>query len=410
MLEVVPESTMKILEACKSRAVNISERYPGLKEIAEEILCSAHGLETLDPRGRRYVREKAAMDIGAFDGDSAVVLGEYAKEVYSFEPGPTNFRILVRVADLNRHHFGKIHTLNLGLSDKPGKMTIEDKLDSGVKIGRGDAIVNTTTLDLFVEQNGIQVGLVKCDTECHGLPIIRGAEQTLKRQRPVVSLAVYHNADEMFGIPPLLRHWLPNYEFAWNYPIRHMWRKRSSMFPTDVYSAKSSSGPPIPAIFEIPTKNDFKNNISSFRTARSTSSLLAELHQVSDNSIGGAFGFIKSNFELISEEPNFCSTIVGPISQIYLERISEGFRGSSEVVPIEFYLNTFAEYSHFLKNPRSVYFHPEPSDVPDFSNLSRSSNSLNLIWDSKKNVYAARLQQPSGGIGGHPTFPAILIT
>jgi hypothetical protein len=109
--------------------------------------------------------------------------------------------------------------MNLGLSEKPGQMAFNDIQSAGVSTGKGNSTVNVTTLDLFVDQHGIQVGFIKCDTEGHGLPIIRGAERTLKRQRPVLSLAVYHNTDEMFGIPPLLKQWLPNYHFAWNMAV-----------------------------------------------------------------------------------------------------------------------------------------------------------------------------------------------
>jgi FkbM family methyltransferase len=224
MVDRIPESTKKMLEECRVRNIGIHLKYPGLHSIAAEVLCSAHGLEKLDVRVQRYVREKAVMDIGAFNGDSAVVLSEYAKEVYSFEPGPANFRQLSRVVGLNGNHFGKIHPVNLGLSEKPGQMAFDDVQSSSASIGKGNAIVTVTTLDSFVDQNGIQVGFIKCDTEGHGLPIIRGAERTLKKHRPVVALAVYHNADEMFQIPPLLHQWLPNYQFAWNFPISDIGR------------------------------------------------------------------------------------------------------------------------------------------------------------------------------------------
>jgi FkbM family methyltransferase len=159
------------------------------------------------------------MDIGAFTGDSAVMLSEHAKEVYSFEPGPANFRELSRVANMNQHPFGKIHPVNLGLSDNPGQVAFSEFVSPEAIVGKGKAAVNITTLDLFVDQKGIQVGFIKCDTEGHGLPITRGAEKTLRRNRPVLALAVYHNADELFGIPPLLKQWLPNYQFAWNFPM-----------------------------------------------------------------------------------------------------------------------------------------------------------------------------------------------
>jgi FkbM family methyltransferase len=220
MVDRIAESTRKMLQDCEPRNLGISSKYPGLTWIGPEVLCSVHGLETLDSRVQRYVRKKAIVDIGAFNGDSAVLLRKYAKDVYSFEPSPSSFRMLSRVAKLNRKHFGKIHPVNMGLSDKPDPMVFDDARSSCESIGKHNTTVNVTTLDLFVDQHRIHVGFIKCDTEGHALRIVRGAERTLRMHRPVVALSVYHNVDEMFGIPPLLQQWLPNYHFAWNFPMK----------------------------------------------------------------------------------------------------------------------------------------------------------------------------------------------
>jgi FkbM family methyltransferase len=67
------------------------------------------------------------------------------------------------------------------LSDAPGKLPFHDLSSSAATFGIHGIEVNIVIVDLFVETHDIQVGFVKCDTEGHGLPIIRGAEKTLKR-------------------------------------------------------------------------------------------------------------------------------------------------------------------------------------------------------------------------------------
>jgi len=37
-----------------------------------------------------------------------------------------------------------------------------------------------------------------------GLKAVRGMEQTLRKDRPILLLAVYHNADELFRIKPFI--------------------------------------------------------------------------------------------------------------------------------------------------------------------------------------------------------------
>jgi FkbM family methyltransferase len=223
-------SAKRILDACAPLRLNIAERYPMLTKIDDEILCSAHSLRTMDPKVRKFVSDRAALDIGAFIGDSAVILIDFAKAVYSFEPGPSNFKVLVNVIAQNRNHRGIAHPVNVALSDTLGTIPFRDASSSGASFGRGGVEVNMTTVDLFVESHDLQIGFVKCDTEGHGLPILRGAERTLKKHRPVFSFAVYHTFDEFFGIPSLLTAWLPNYEFWWEFGVKDLTRWHELVF------------------------------------------------------------------------------------------------------------------------------------------------------------------------------------
>jgi FkbM family methyltransferase len=206
-------TTQNTLYACSNLRSQIAKRHPGPTRIEDEIPCSAHGLRTLDPFVQKYIGNRAALDIGAFIGDSSVTLIDYAKEVYSFEPGPMNFGKLVDVIAHNRNHTGMAYPVNLALGDGLGKLPFNDVISSMAKFDIHGVEVNITTVDLFVETHDIRAGFVKCHTEGHGLPILRGAERTLKKHRPVVSFSIFHNFDEFRGIPTLLATWLPNYRF-----------------------------------------------------------------------------------------------------------------------------------------------------------------------------------------------------
>jgi FkbM family methyltransferase len=223
-------SAKKVLDECAPLRARIRFRYSKLPKIADEILCSAHGLRTLNPQIQQYLSPRAVLDIGAFIGDSAVILIDFAKDVYSFEPGPSNFIQLVKVIAQNRNHTGTAHPVNLGLSDAPGKLAFQDIQSSEAAFGIGGVEVNITTVDLYVETHNIRVGFVKCDTEGHGLPIVRGAEKTLKNHRSIVSFSICHNFYEFFGIPRLLRTWLPNYEFWWEFGVNDIGRWHELIF------------------------------------------------------------------------------------------------------------------------------------------------------------------------------------
>jgi FkbM family methyltransferase len=162
------------------------------------------------------------MDIGAFNGDSAVVLMDYVKDVYSFEPSLANFQVLEEIIRLNQNRSGQGYAINLAFSDMEGERQFDHRFSpmssfKGRQGVAGEGMVRLTTLDKFLEGRDLKVGFVKCDTEGYGMPILRGAEGTLKKDRPIVSFAVYHNFEEFFGIPPLLQKWLPDYEFGWEF-------------------------------------------------------------------------------------------------------------------------------------------------------------------------------------------------
>ena len=52
------------------------------------------------------------------------------------------------------------------------------------------------------------------DIEGFGLAGVRGMVETLKKYRPVLSLAIYHNPDEFFKIKPFIASLNLNYRFA----------------------------------------------------------------------------------------------------------------------------------------------------------------------------------------------------
>ena len=69
-------------------------------------------------------------------------------------------------------------------------------------------------LDDFVSEKNISsVGLLKADVEGMGLELLKGAIGTIRRDRPVLSLAAYHNVDELLGQYAYLSSELENYHF-----------------------------------------------------------------------------------------------------------------------------------------------------------------------------------------------------
>ena len=79
--------------------------------------------------------------------------------------------------------------------------------------------VQQITLDKYVEENKLQVGLIKVDIEGAEQLFLQGAKQTICNQKPSLILSIYHNPEDFFFIKPLLESWNLGYNFQIHKPI-----------------------------------------------------------------------------------------------------------------------------------------------------------------------------------------------
>ena len=74
--------------------------------------------------------------------------------------------------------------------------------------------VGITTIDAYVEENNITVGLIKTDVEGFEQELLRGALNTIKRDKPVLMISIYHTFDDFWDIKPLIESWNLGYTFT----------------------------------------------------------------------------------------------------------------------------------------------------------------------------------------------------
>jgi hypothetical protein len=72
------------------------------------------------------------------------------------------------------------------------------------------------TIDDFVQRHNLTVGFMKADVEGHLFSVVKGARNTMIRNRPIFSFAVYHDFVEMYNVSLYLMNLLPNYQFDWH--------------------------------------------------------------------------------------------------------------------------------------------------------------------------------------------------
>jgi FkbM family methyltransferase len=133
---------------------------------------------------------KSVIDIGAADGNYTFLLAPFAKKVYAFEPQPKFAKQLQKVS---KHFFSNVEVIRTALSDSLGERDFFHDLenpglsrlsDAAQSVPHKNALtVTARTLDSY----GIQdISLIKIDVEGHELEVVKGAQATLLRERPVL--------------------------------------------------------------------------------------------------------------------------------------------------------------------------------------------------------------------------------
>lgn len=193
----------------------------------------------------KYSDGEVLVDGGAFDGDDTVWFstmlhqqGIKLKKSYCFEPDTSNFGKTCRNLE---SHFGIRAKLNkskgeaecdrfkvfkAGLFDQncgigfceygahSSRVTKEKKVDSSVSAVRLDDVLNNE-----------KVTFIKYDLEGADVPAIRGAEQIIKQYRPKLALSIYHNIDDLWVIPLLIKAYVPEYKLFVRHHTTYLWDK-----------------------------------------------------------------------------------------------------------------------------------------------------------------------------------------
>ena len=175
---------------------------------------------------------RTVIDVGMNIGMNSIEYGTWAKKVHGFEPSPQTYDLAVRniaLAKLQKDEdftsgwwpdayrltgwascevTGEINTLHCGIGDSRGQLDILVKKNRAVytHIDNGDIESNKNgvekvsveiyTLDEFDFKD---VDFIKVDTEGYEFPVIKGADNIITTQRPVVQLEMREGFPERFG-------------------------------------------------------------------------------------------------------------------------------------------------------------------------------------------------------------------
>lgn len=155
---------------------------------------------------KRY-KKKDVIDAGAANGDTPAIFSrEYTfRNIYAFEPEKNNYIKLIE--NIERFRLKNVIPVNKGVGDRNRILRITNESGQSHISSHGEQEVEIITIDQFVEKNNVTVGLIKMDIEGFEFYAIKGAERTVKKQKPILLISIYHCGKDFFEIKPLLEKW-----------------------------------------------------------------------------------------------------------------------------------------------------------------------------------------------------------
>lgn len=185
----------------KSRELDISAyKIANKAGFQPDVFYFKNGLRFVEPELiKQYLEGRDVIDGGACSGDSALMFSryEFVHKVYAFEPVTSIFEGLRKTLEIN--HCNKAEAVHKGVSDVTGTAEI---------MGENCEII---TVDEFAKDK--KIGCIKFDLEGMESQALKGCLETIKRDKPLLMICLYHTPQDFFEIKPMLEELNLGYRF-----------------------------------------------------------------------------------------------------------------------------------------------------------------------------------------------------
>lgn len=213
----------QLLEHCQK--LTAAGTPPFLKQVDmgwRTSYTSWYGLYDTDKQQLQRVNGKAVLDVGAYIGDTLVLFRELFPHspLFGFEPSHDSYHKMCALLkdDIASE---RVHPLQKGVGAKRSMMSLNHTRAGAGAFSLLDVPypapekeeIEVVTIDDFVAENNLQVGLIKADVEGFEPEVVRGALNTIKTQKPLLILSTYHTAEEYYELKPYLENLDLGYTF-----------------------------------------------------------------------------------------------------------------------------------------------------------------------------------------------------
>ena len=156
-----------------------------------------HSTQYFDAELIPDIKEISFFDGGGYVGDTCTeVIKNYPdfKKIYLVEPMHEN----IRIAKRELGHFKNIEFLACGISNKKATLHFNEEKSFSTIYAKGTQSIEVDTIDNIVKE---KVDFIKLDIEGAEQDAIDGAQETIRKYKPILAICIYHKAQDWYKIP-----------------------------------------------------------------------------------------------------------------------------------------------------------------------------------------------------------------
>ena len=150
------------------------------------------------------------VDCGASEGAFSLKNYEKAQFIYIIEP------VIIFTDALKKtfNNVKNIEIINCALTDDISKTVLMDQnsIFSSLKASTGKKTKSATIDELFYNK-GIEIDFIKMDVEGAEESVLRGAAETIRRYKPKMAIAAYHDTNDWHEMVRFVKDVCPKYNY-----------------------------------------------------------------------------------------------------------------------------------------------------------------------------------------------------
>lgn len=185
------------------------------------VYANIYGLIPIGQFGWQYFdmfspkKDEVFVNAGAFQGETDFEFSKWTngsyKKIFAFEPMASNVEIC-------KKHYAENNIKNVDLFSKGTwsentQISFSEGASQGQIDVNGTNAIETIKIDDAVAGYDGKITFIKMDIEGAELEALRGASETIWKDRPRMAICIYHKPEDLYEIPGYLLSLVPEYRF-----------------------------------------------------------------------------------------------------------------------------------------------------------------------------------------------------